>query len=483
MPNSYLQDESKLQGHAEKFFLPSAEQEIVAILQDASASKIPVTIQGALTGLVGAAVPQGGWVINLNKYNKIISLRDNLIHIQPGVRLFELADYLEQHKKIFPVNVTEQTACLGGSVSTNAGGSRSFKYGRMRNYVEYLKIILVDGQILEIPRGKYLFSASGDLKIHQPELNFKIPAGLKRKRNYDHSAGYYLAPEMDLIDLLIGSEGTLGVISEIKLKVLEQKNQDIFIGLIFFDQIQDLYAFSKQAIATCKSNFKSQKPGLSLRALEYIDSSALNYVRSEYSACPENPQVSALLIEQETEPEYSGENFMDHPAIKDLFALLTEEQINSSWFSYPSDIKHYRKVIQFRHRIPEKVNQSLKYKKMGTDLIADNKNLDKILDILRMLPAQYGLKFALWGHLGKCSFHLNLLPENQQELEKATKLYKELCKKVVEIDGSIAGEHGLGKNKAHFLPLMYSEEEIAVMKNIKSVFDPNNLLGKGNLFD
>src|SRR5690606_2982670 len=217
----YLVDASNMPGgHAERLFLPETEEEVAAILREANAAGIPVTVSGARTGTVGGAIPFGGYVISMERLNRIKSIDRDAMRavVEPGVILGDLAKAVEAEGLFYPPDPTEWSCQVGGTVATNASGARSFKYGATRRYVERIRVALADGDVLEFRRGENRASSAGIATIQTPEdkiIGIRVPS-YERPHVSKNVSGYFTEPEMDVIDLFIGSEGTLGVITEVE---------------------------------------------------------------------------------------------------------------------------------------------------------------------------------------------------------------------------------------------------------------------------
>ena len=242
----YCRDESRSVGKADSISFPETEEEVRKILCQLHAEKVPVTVQGGRTGLAGAAVPQGGHVMNLSKMNRVTGMRRSTagyrIRVQPGVVLSSLRKVLENRmvdydgwdsasveawkafekdrEFFFPTDPTETSACLGGIVACNASGARSFRYGAARNYVTGLHVILADGSMLRLYRGRFM-AEGRSLKLRTEEgreMQLSLPTyQMPRAKN---ASGYFVEDNMDAVDLLVGSDGTLGVVTEIELQLL-----------------------------------------------------------------------------------------------------------------------------------------------------------------------------------------------------------------------------------------------------------------------
>ncbi|MEO5952723.1 MAG: FAD-binding oxidoreductase, partial [Chloroflexia bacterium] len=240
---NYLEDASNYQGHADKIQIPQSEAELLEMLAEAQRDSIPVTIAGGGSGLTGGRVPEGGWSISLEKFNQI-EIHEGRAICGAGVILRDLHAAAKRSGQFYPPDPTETMAAIGGTISCNACGSRSFMYGATRRWIQRLRVALMDGRVLDVKRGdKIDFEVS---PVHKP-------------RSTKHSAGYPLAEGMDWIDLFTGAEGTLGVVIEAELQLLPLP-KELLNGIVFFTSDEDAI----NAVEDWRS-----VPGL--RMLEYVD--------------------------------------------------------------------------------------------------------------------------------------------------------------------------------------------------------------------
>src|SRR5271157_3101217 len=273
-PAQYLEDASGQRGVADRAFAPAGISTLREILREASASQTPTTIAGARTGLTGGAVPLGGWVISLERFNQL-SIRSGSARAGAGATLRQIQRDAAPSGQFFPPDPTETLASLGGAISNNASGSRSFRYGPIRRHVLALQVTLMDGRILKLSRGD---------KVDFPSPVVPLPNTTK------HSAGYYLRPDLDWIDLFIGSEGTLGIVTEAEVRLLPAPAA-LLAGVVFFEH-------DTAALAAVRA-WRSIE---GLRMLEYMDTGSLNLLRMKYPEIPLGARA-ALLVEQELSPQ------------------------------------------------------------------------------------------------------------------------------------------------------------------------------------
>src|SRR6266536_4294001 len=246
----FLSDASYVKGgNATLVVFPESSNEIAEILKRATHDQIPVTISGAGTGTVAGRVPFGGTVIATDRLNQIREVVHNeqdggRAIAGAGVILRDLQRAVESEDLFYPPDPTERSCFLGGTVATNASGARTFKYGPTRNYVRRLKIALATGAVIDLRRGELHADADGRIHLSLPSgrtLEAQLPS-YRMPITRKHASGYYVAPEMDVIDLFIGSEGTLGVIIEVEVRLLP-KPEGLLSGIVFFKSEEDVLAF------------------------------------------------------------------------------------------------------------------------------------------------------------------------------------------------------------------------------------------------
>ncbi len=265
-----IADASGFEGSAERLIVPENEEQVVEILAEAVRTQTPVTILGSRTGLTGSCVPQGGWAISMEKFRKL-EIEDGFARVGPAVTLLELRDAAAKTGQFYAPDPTEISASIGGSIATNASGSRSFRFGSTRRHLRALKVALLDGTVRWFRRGE--------------AIDFDVPA-LPNPRTTKNTAGYRLSAGMDWIDLFCGSEGTLGVTLEAEVALLPIP-EHLLSGVVFFASDED----ALDAVAKWRSVPE-------LRMLEYADRPSLDLIRSKYPDIPRTAQA-ALLIEAE----------------------------------------------------------------------------------------------------------------------------------------------------------------------------------------
>ena len=485
---NYLTDASNLQsGFSEKLFIPESREEIAEILKEANEQKIPVTVSGARTGTVGGAIPFGGYVISLEKLNRINEINENFAVVESGVILNDLQRAVEAQNLFYPPDPTEWSCQIGGTIATNASGARSFKYGATRKFVQKLEIVLASGDLLNLKRGE-TFARNGfvELKTESGDLiKAKVPT-YQQPDVRKNTSGYFSAEKLDAIDLFIGSEGTLGVITKIELSLLK-KPQGFLSGIVFFKDERDLlefvaearrFSFETRAAQIQNPKSKIQNP-IDATVLEYFDKNSLDFIREKFPETPENMQ-GAIFFEQQTTDETEDELF-------EQWSNLLEKhkaELDDSWFT--TSEQDLVKMREFRHALPVAVNERIvryKQRKIGTDMAVPDERFATFLKFYKQKLTESALDFVIFGHIGDNHLHANILPKTGDEAGKAKHLYGRFIAQAIMLGGTISAEHGIGKLKSKYLNVQYGERFLSEMAELKKAFDPNGILGRGNMFD
>src|SRR3989338_2341891 len=464
----YFEDYSGLLGgYADRVILPEDEKEVRDILLEASSKKVPVTISGGGTGVTGARIPFGGWVIATERFNKIIAINKGIFTatLQPGVMLTDLENELSKKGLTYLPDPTEPNAFIGGTISTNASGAKGFKYGSTRNYVKRLRVILSTGDIIDIKRGDYFINKGAlfSLKLKDKEIKIKIPD--YSMPEIKTAAGYYVKEHMDLLDLFIGHEGTLGFILEADI-ALNEKPENIMSFFSFFSSENDAISFVKDAKA------------YNAMSLEYMDENALALLRTKYPNVPKYAK-GLIYFEQDYKKEFE-------PKVIDSWAKLLEKHNALTEDSYFADSdKERAKLKELRHALPDAVNEIVKKNKMpkvGTDIAVPDNRFREMLKFYKEKLSSSGIDYLIFGHIGESHMHVNMLPRTEEEFKKSRGIYMEFAKKAVSMGGTVSAEHGIGKLKHPFLEIMYGKDNLKQMALLKKSLDPSCMLGLDNIF-
>ena len=488
---SYLGDSSHMRGgFADRVVFPESAQEVAAVLAEATRTKTPVTVSGAGTGTVGGRVPFGGIVLALDRLHKIKTVERNggsgFAIVQAGVVLRDLQQAAEAKGLIYPPDPTERSCFLGGNVATNASGARTFKYGPTRNYVERLEVALTNGEVVNLRRGQERADLSGQINLQLPSgkvIKARLPT-YRMPQVRKHASGYFVAPGMDLVDLFIGSEGTLGVIVEVEVRLLP-KPEGLLSGVVFFDTEARLLAFVHEArersLANRGSSLTVREGSVALidaRALEYFDQESLGFLRQKYETVPIEA-IGAIFFEQET--TLSTEDAL----MGEWLSLLERHQAlaDESWFA--SNEPDQAKLREFRHALPVLMNEWFSHhqqKKVSTDMAVPDDAFAGMLRFYQDNLRHSNLRYTIFGHIGDNHVHVNILPRSDAEAVTAWEIYHRFIHRAIEVGGTISAEHGIGKLKREYLRELYGDEHLREMAALKRAFDPAGILGRGNMF-
>lgn len=437
----YSCDEMPLYGSRmpEAVCFPSCTEEVSGIMKLCNENKIPVTVRGAGTGLVGGSTPlHGGVVLCTMHMNKIIKYDMNNLNVvvQPGVRLCDLAADALEHGLMYPPDPGEKTGSLGGNVSTNAGGMRAVKYGTTRDYVLAMTVVLPSGEILRLGR-----------------------AVTKT------SSGY------SLLHLMIGSEGTLGVITEMTMKLIPNPKEDISFILPFEDIKTAISAVPKIKLA-----------GLNPQSIEFmerdiVDSSA-NYTGNKIIPTEVCGKEAGAYILVTLDGNDQDEIFQRAETLAEIGDATGA--YDTLVLSHPAD----------KRAVWEARSAFLTVIEAETELIDEMDvvvPVDKIADFLtyvRDVAEKEGVRVRSFGHAGDGNLHIYCCGndiDRDEFLEKSTEVMKAAYAKCAELSGQVSGEHGIGHAKKGYLRESVGETAVSLMAGIKHVFDPNMILNPGKI--
>lgn len=531
----YLRDESRSVGEAASIAFPACEDDVRSVLARLAGEAggpgeaagpgapalpggalpaVPVTVQGGRTGLAAGAVPHGGCVLNLSKMNRALGLRREegpdgsaryFLRVQPGMVLSQLRKGLEGRnlrtsgwdaeslaawdelragpEQFFPTDPTEVSATIGGMAACNASGARSYRFGAMRAHVSALRVALADGDMLDVPRGR--FTAEGRRLGLVTESGRRVPVDLPpyAMPHVKNASGYYAADGMDAADLFVGSDGTLGVITEVELALLPVAEVTWGVSCFLEDELQ------------APGLVDAVRAGIgSATAVEYFDGRALDVLRrarrtgGAFAALPglEDRWRACVFVELQCADEAQALGQLDALGTALVAAGGSEAD---TWVARTDVDRECQRF--FRHAVPESVNMLIderrrtdpRITKLGSDMSVPDSCLRRVMALYRDTLAEEGLEYATWGHIGNNHLHVNVLPRTMDDHARGKALFKRWAAEVTRMGGAVSAEHGVGKLKRDFLQIMYGEEGVEAMARTKLQLDPGGVLGRGNLFD
>jgi D-lactate dehydrogenase (cytochrome) len=448
----YLVDASNTRGHAEALLRPESTSEISEILAHCQAQHIPLTITAQRTSTTGGPVPQGGWLLSMERMNGILDIGSETAEAEGGVILGQFQSEVEERGRFFPPDPTSRHECsLGAAIACNASGARSFVYGPIRPWVEWVEVVLPDGRV-----------TAADRSTPVPE-NWPRPGWTPPR--VKSAAGYF--PADNLLDLFIGQEGTLGLITRARVRLIAPPGQ-VYSILAWFPSSAHAMGFVERARLSARSEGRLQP-----RCIEWYGPQAVDILRSHQPSLPEQAAIGVWCEQESGGDPPDLEAWLE--ALEDCGALVDDTL-------FADDDKGRALLADLRHAVPAGVNEQVVANgmpKVGTDCSVPDEALREMMAFYEATQ----LPHVTFGHVGDNHLHLNMLPRNQEELAQARRRYRDICQKAVALGGSVSAEHGIGKLKKEHLAEMVGPEILAQFQALKSHLDPAWILGRGNLLD
>jgi D-lactate dehydrogenase (cytochrome) len=483
---AFLEDAAHFPGgHASGVATPADEAEIVGVLRTATAV-LPI---GAQSSLTGGATPMGEVVLSTSRLNRVIEIGNDSVRVQAGVTLADLDAALAAANKYYPPTPTFTGAFVGGIVATNAAGAATFRHGTTRDWVRTLRVVLANGETIDVVRGTTKASAL------VPVPSYRMPAVAKC------SAGYFAAPGMDLIDLFIGSEGTLGIVTEVTLRVIAERPAFCLAFVTFDDRSAAL-----NLVGTLRTN--ADAAGIS--AIEHMDARSLTVLREDgidrqFGVAIPDTAVIALLMTLELPATTTADRAYAeigrardaHPPETSLARFCRMLDIagvfDRAEIAVPGDRARAEQLLAVREAVPAAVNARVgrakqaidrRIAKTAADMIVP---FDRIGDLMSVYDEEFrrrGLDAAVWGHISDGNLHPNVLPRSFADVESGKEAILMFGREVLRMGGSPLAEHGVGRNpiKQQLLREMYGDEGIDQMRAVKRALDPEGKLAPGVLF-
>ena len=463
--------------------------------------------QGSRSSLTGGATPENVAALDMSRRKEIIAYGEYSVTVQSGISLAELQVALKERGKYFPPGPTYTGATIGGIVATNAAGAATFKYGQTRPWVRRLKVVLGSGEVLDIQRGVHTAHPDGyfELQNSMGEVQRIAVPTYTMPNVVKCSAGYYAAPRMDLIDLFIGSEGTLGVISEVELEVIDKPYT--YVALVPCESESEALKLTAALRNTSKELWKLRSElaagepplvGIDVAAVEYVDEKSVGLlrvdaeVRSDRITPPDGARV-LLIVQIEKTPTDNDEDFMWR-VYNFVSEYASEGAAGGLLLAEPNDVRQIKYFEDMREGVPVGVNERVRANqrnnpeagitKLATDMIVPFEHFADTMAMYRSVFEARNLEHYIWGHFSDGNVHVNVLAKNADEVARAKDAIRECAKAVVTLGGSPLAEHGVGKHpaKQDMLKLLYGAEGVAQMRALKEAFDPHGRLCPGNIF-
>lgn len=493
-------------GHAAGVVQPRTLAELSACLREAR-RVLPV---GAQSSLTGGATPMGDVVLGTSRLDDI-EPRGGVVRAGAGVTLQALQDALAREGRWFPPVPTYLGATVGGAVATCAAGAATFKYGTVREWVEGITVVLAGGDVLEVERGEVTASPSGTFEIdtssglrivHIPALH--MPEVPKR------SAGYFAKPGMDLVDLFIGSEGTLGVIADARLRTAPRPAALCRALVPVASEAAAIALAGRLRRASRDTWTSSDEAGIDIAAIEHMDARSVAILREDgvdrrlNITLPPQPGVLLLIeielaaaparddlwrqIETAREAGAADTALVRFCRLLDRHGVLEEAEVALPW-----DAARAAAFAELREAVPAGVNRRIalararidaRIYKTAADMIVPFDRFAEMMDVCRRVFADRGLDLAVWGHISDGNVHPNLIPRSLDDVRRGQDAIMALGDEVIRMGGCPLAEHGVGRSpiKQALLRRLYGDAGVEAMRQVKLSLDPKGQLAPGVIF-
>jgi D-lactate dehydrogenase (cytochrome) len=501
--SSYLEDAAHFPGgHAAGVVFRRSTADVA----DAVRSARTVLAIGAQSSLTGGATPMGELIVSTAQMTRVLDRTTSTISVEAGVTVATLQELLAVEGAWFPPAPTFTGAFAGGIVSTNAAGAATFKYGSTRDWVEAITVVLADGEILRLRRGE-VGASGGVLQLgprRVPIPAYAVPKGVKA------SAGYFAAPNLDAVDLFIGSEGTLGVITEVTFRVLAPAPAGAMALIPCRTEAQAI-AVAGALRTRSMETWRSHDPiGIDVAAIENMDRRCIEILTEDGAAAKQHVTLPpgtamALLVQVElpagTTADAAYEQIAaaadsgaaDTPLARICHLLGAEGLLEVTELAMPGNRTRREQLIAVREAVPAGVNQRVGHaqrtvdpaiSKTAADMAVPFERFAEMTGIYRRGFESRGLDYAIWGHLSDGNVHPNVIPRSYEDVEKGREAILEFGREAARLGGCPLAEHGVGRSpiKQALLAQLYGGKGIEQMRAVKRVLDPQSKLAPGVIF-
>ncbi|HTY25634.1 MAG TPA: FAD-binding oxidoreductase [Desulfomonilaceae bacterium] len=508
----YLTDESRFRGYASALVRAREERHVIDLVRLANRYGVRLTVVSGKTSLTGAPIPLGGVVIDIKGLDSISSSDPTVVG--PGVIVRHYKEHVDGLGFFYPPDPTSKDSCtIGGNVACNASGALSYLYGPTRDYIQGLKIVLPTGTVLDIKRGD-ITSAGGAFRIPDGLLtdhgtrDLVVPLPKRTSPEWGvckNAAGLYSSEPMDLVDLFIGSEGILGIILQVRTKLLPRRRP--YFALMLYLPSRELttnFVTLLDKFKRCFHDGESRLKGEIERILrsiaetgeprsyesfdkvvpacmEWFGTGVAAFLSPEQS-CKLKNHYGSLYIEQEydrgDDPLETAGQWADLVQLINSGGPAKGRGIEAEVALDEGQIRNWKNE---RKAVPEKLNEAIRpgLTKIGMDYAVPMKLLDDFLKLYDdMLPRGRSYVF---GHIGNAHLHVNILPERDEDAASCRDVSRRIGQEVVKMGGTVSGEHGIGKLKREALEMMIGIDGINEIRRIKKLFDPQQILNIGNM--
>ena len=493
---SFLSDAAHVPGgFASGVAFPRTEADVAALVREAE-RVLPV---GAQSSLTGGATPRGELILSTRALSTIGDVgpvlsdrpdRGQTIRVGAGVPLASLQTSLTRSRLYYPPVPTFDGAFVGGTIATNAAGAATFKYGSTRPWVAGITVVLANGDVLDVRRGEVSASSEGLVEVQLTSgqtMSIAVP-GYRMPDVAKLSAGYYARPGMDLIDLFIGSEGTLGIVVESTLRVIPRPRRAVAL-IQCADDAQAIAVTGALREEACET--WNGRGALDVSAIEYMDARALRSVADETftraNVTRPGGESVALMVQIEVGSDEAGA-FARLQDLLDSCGVVEEAAVAA-----PDDERGAQRLFELREAVPAGVNALVAaakarahpdIEKTAGDMVVPFSRLAESLGLYRQAFESRGLDYAIWGHVSDGNLHPNLIPRTFEDMTRGREAIFEIARGVIGMDGAPLAEHGVGRSalKQRLMRELYGDQGIEQMRIVKRALDPEWKLAPGVLF-
>ncbi len=494
-------------GHASGVVSPATEAEIAAVLHN-TAAVLPI---GAQSSLTGGATPMGEVVVSTSRLNRVLDVGVTAVRVEAGVTLVALDAMLERAGGYYPPAPTFTGASIGGIIATNAAGAATFKYGTTRDWVDALTVVLPTGDVLDVTRGTVRAHGDGYFVLELPRGPVRVPIPRYQMPALPKlSAGYFAARDMDLIDLFIGAEGTLGIVTAATLRLLPVRPA-FCLAFVPFARRDAALAFVRQLRDASRTTWRDGDPnGLDASAIEHMDARCLALLREDGAdrangiVVPDGTAI-ALLVTLELPAGTTAEQAFDDigrareataaatPLVRFCRLLDAGGVLDAVEIAVPGDRARAAQLLAVREAVPAGVNQRVgrakrtvddRIEKTAADMIVPFERFDELLAFYDAEFGRRGLDAAVWGHISDGNVHPNVIPRSMADVESGKAAIAAFGREAIRLGGSPLAEHGVGRNavKQRLLEDLYGAAGVEEMRRVKRAIDPDWKLAPGVLF-
>lgn len=493
-------------GHADGVARPRSERDVARLLT-AATRVLPI---GAQSSLTGGATPDGGLVLSTVRLTTIQEAGHHRFRVGAGVSIEGLQNLLRERGLWYAPSPTWTGAFAGGVVATNAAGAATFKYGTTRQWTEALTVVLACGHVLDLVRGEAAADAERAIVIDCPCGRRAVRHGSYRMPDVPKvSAGYFAAPRMDPIDLFIGSEGTLGVVTSVVFRVLPEPPAVAWALVPVTDEATGVALAGALRAASQQTWRRGDPDGIDVAAIEHMDRRCLDLLREDgidrmhhISVPPDAALVLLVQLElaagttpadgyRQAAAALSSDG-PDTPIVRFLRLLGAHGALDDAQMAWPGERRRMEQFLAFREAVPAGVNRRVghaqrtvdpRIEKTAADMIVPFEHAGAMLGLYREGCVRLGLDCAIWGHISDGNVHPNVIPRTYADVVAGREAILEFGREVTRLGGCPLAEHGVGRSavKQSLLRDLYGDCGLDEMRSIKSVLDPDWKLAPGVL--